>query len=168
MRIEAHGGFQNPEKETRPLRFCCTNCGCKFVADPGEYIEGKKNTNAIAYKDPRPRTKIYVSVCPECNEVVLIPESCAHFVGKHLTSLDIFGLTGSKVRVISKKPNTPSGIYKIVECSIESSKDCAAYGFEIEATLSLLQDDSYHGGPILIHYNSNDSEGVEIYAFDEE
>lgn len=167
MYIEAHGGFQNPEKENRPLRFCCTNCKCKFVADPGEYIEGKKNTNAIASKDPRPRTKIYVSVCPECNEVVLLPESCAHFVEKPLTSLDIFGLTGSKVRVISKKPNISSGIYKIVECSINSSKDCAAYG-EIEATLSLLQDDSYHGGPILIHYDSSDSEGIEIYAFDEE
>ena len=137
------------------------------MADPGEYIEGKKNTNAIASKDSRPRTKIYVSVCPECNEVVLLPESCAHFVGKRLTSLDIFGLTGSKVRVISKKPNAPSGIYKIVECSIETSKDCAGYG-EIEATLSLLQDDSGLGDPVIIHYDSSDSEGVEIYAFDEE
>lgn len=167
MYIEAHGGFQNPEKETRPLCFCCTNCKCKFVADPGEYIEGKKNTNAIASKDPRPRTKIYVSVCPECNEVVLLPESCAHFVEKRLTSLDIFGLTGSKVRVISKRPDVPSGIYKIIECSIKSSKDCAAYG-EIEATLGLLRDDSGHDDPIFVHYDSSDSEGIKIYAFDEE
>ena len=95
MRIEAHGGFQNPKKETRPLKFCCTNCRCKFVADPGEYIEGKKNTNAIASKDPRPRTKLYVSVCPECNEVVLLPGSCARFVGEPLTLLDVFNLAFS-------------------------------------------------------------------------
>lgn len=166
MRIEAHGGFQNPKKETRPLKFCCTNCRCKFVADPGEYIEGKKNTNAIASKDPRPRTKLYVSVCPECNEVVLLPENAAHFVGEPLTSLDIFNLTGTRIRVVSERPNVPSGIYKIVDCRIDASTSDTRGS--IEATLDLLQDNSYHGMPVCFHYDSNDSDGIRLYSLDEE
>lgn len=165
MRIEAHGGFQSPKKETRPLKFCCTNCRCKFVADPGEYIEGKKNTNAIASKDPRPRTKLYVSVCPECNEVVLLPGSCARFVGEPLTSLDIFNLIGTRIRVVSERPNVPSGIYKIVECSIDASTSDTRG--TIEATLCLLQDDSYQGKPICFHYDSDDSDGIRFYSLDE-
>lgn len=167
MRIEAHGGFQSPKKETRPLRFCCTNCHCKFVANPGEYIEGKKNTNAIASKDPRPRTKIYVSVCPECNEVVLLPGSCARFIGKPLTSWDIFNLTGNSVKVVSKRPDIPSGIYKIVDCNIAPAYKNSELG-QIEARLELRQDNLNQWDHLYFYYDSCNSKGIEFYVLDEE
>ena len=115
MRIEAHGGFQSPKKETRPLKFCCTNCVCKFVADPGEYIEGKKNTNAITSKDPRPRTKLYVSVCPECNEVVLLPECYARFVNDPIDPIYICCYKDRKIKVVSERTSIPTGIYEVIE-----------------------------------------------------
>ena len=154
MRIEAHGGFQSPKKETRPLRFCCTNCHCKFVADPGEYIEGKKNTNAYTCKDPRPRIKLYASVCPECNEVVLLPGSCAHFVEKPLEPIDIYNHAGRKVKLVSKRPDIPSGIYKVVNSDTE---------YIVEAEMELL-DAEYFSEPIRISYDSRLSEGIEVYA----
>lgn len=157
MRIEAHGGFRSPKKETRPLRFCCTNCKCKFVADPGEYIEGKKNTNAYTCKDPKPRIKLYASVCPECNEVVMLPGSSAHFVTKPLEPIDIYNHAGRKVKLVSKRPDIPSGIYRIL------SKDTE---YAVKAEMELL-DAEYFSEPIRISYDSRLSEDIEIYALEE-
>lgn len=164
MHIEAHGGFQSPKKETRPLRFCCTNCKCKFVADPGEYIEGKKNTNAYTCKDPKPRIKLYASVCPECNEVVMLPGSSAHFVTKPLEPIDIYNHAGRKVKLVSKRPDIPSGIYKVVDSGIKvMGKDTE---YVVEAKMELL-DAEYFSEPIYVSYDSRLSEDIEIYALEE-
>lgn len=164
MRIEAHGGFQSPKKETRPLKFCCTNCRCKFVADPGEYIEGKKNTNAIASKDPRPRTKLYVSVCPACNEVVLLPGSCARFVNDPIDPIYICSYRDQKIKVVSERPNIPTGIYEVIEYEAET-----VYGISyphIKITLS-LSDCSCHDQTVHFQFDSYDPKGIKFYALDE-
>lgn len=165
MHIETHGGFQNPKKETRPPKFCCTNCRCKFVADPGEYIEGKKNTNAIASKDLRSRTKLYVSVCPECNEVVPLPGSCARFVNDPIDPIYICSHKNQKIKVVSERPNIPTGIYEVIEYEVET-----VYGISyphIKITLSLANcscpDQTVH-----FQFDSNDPKGIKFYPLDEE
>ena len=43
MYIKKHGNFIHEVKNTRSAEICCSRCHCKFVAEPGEYLIGKKD-----------------------------------------------------------------------------------------------------------------------------
>lgn len=165
MYIKKHGNFVHEVKETRSAEICCSHCYCKFVAEPGEYLIGKKDRTFFAYTDSLPRIKVVSSVCPECGELLLLPERAIKFIDENdrITSLEkLFVEADNYVIVDSKIRDIKSGIYQVKVTVRERSYD--KNGIKFKFNLALYSKDDCR----LITLGQNCSfDSLAIYKYDE-
>lgn len=163
MYILKHGTVTSPEKETRPIEFACHNCHCKFVAKPGEYIEGKGYYNTISKNDKGPRIKLYVSTCPECKEVIVVPEELTDFCEDRILDISEIckpGFSDKVFKLLSNRNGIQSGLYKILDFSVETNY----YTIGKKYKLRLTQCDGCFTDPRTIELENLDD--IELFRFD--
>lgn len=165
MYIIKHGTIINPEKDVRPIEFTCNNCHCKFVAKSCEYIEGKKNSNCFPGSTKKPRTRLYVCTCPECHEVILVPEHFARFCEDRILDISELckpGFSDQILKLISNRDSIDSGLYKISEFSVTSSYGSTSdqYEFRLIPCAGCF--------PNHRTLDLEDLDGIELYKFDVE
>lgn len=165
MYIKKHGNFIHEVKNTRSAEICCSRCHCKFVAEPGEYLIGKKNRQFFAMSEPNPRITVCSSICPECGELLLVPERAIKFIDENdrITSLEkLFVETDNYVIVDSKIRDIKSGIYQVKVTVLERSYD--KNGIKFKFNLALYSKDDCR----LITLGQNFSfDSLTIYKYDE-
>lgn len=164
MYIKKHGNFVHEVKETRSAEFCCSHCYCKFVAEPGEYLIGKKNRQFFAMSEPNPRITVGTSVCPECGELLMVPERAIKF--KETDRIDnlqkLFLEANNYVIVESENRDINSGIYQVKVTVLERSYDKNGINFKFNLALYSKDDCRL----ITLGQNFN-FDSLAIYKYDE-
>lgn len=164
MYIKKHGNFIHEVKDTRSAEICCSNCHCKFVAEPGEYLIGKKDRQFFATYDPTPRITVGTSVCPECGELLMVPERAIKF--KETDRIDnlqkLFLEANNYVIVESENRDIKSGIYQVKVTVLERSYDKNGINFKFNLALYSKDDCQL----ITLGQNFN-FDSLAIYKYDE-
>lgn len=165
MHVIKHGNFVHDLKDTRSAEFHCVRCKCNFVAKPGEYSIGKKDRTFLSVSDSSPRITIGASVCPECGELVLLPERVIKFIEERdkITNLEkLLMHAGCFVLIESKTDDFISGIYKVIVNTKSVVHD--ENGVRFRCTIHLYSEKDHK---LITLGKGFNFKSVDIYRYDE-